>query len=115
MRKRGRLPVPLKPSHLETHAPTQPHFALLMDDSGTRLAVPPGASLWLVEDASQVDKIFPLFLKKVSLKKIVFEMRQPDGKVTEYTYQLTTAKPLSKGAYHKLLENRNGAPVKIQK
>ena len=115
LRKPGRLPVPLKPSHLEGAVPTQPHFALMMDDSGTRLAIPPGASLWLVEDASQMDKIFPLVLKKVSLKKIVFELRQPDGKVTEYTYQLTTAKPLSKGALHKVLENRNGAAVKFQK
>ena len=113
--KPGRLPVPLKPSHLEGAVPTQPHFALMTDEGGQRMAIPPGASLWLVEDATQLDKVFPLVLKKVSIKKIVFEMWQADGKVTEYTYQLTTAKPLSKHAFNKILENRNGAAVKFQK
>lgn len=107
--------MPLKPNMQEAEGPRGGHFALLMDDSGMRLPIPAGASLWLVEDNTQLDKIFPLVLKKVSLKKIVFEMRQVDGSATEYTYQLTTAKPLSKGAYEKLLRNRAGKPVMVQK
>src|SRR5690349_12458356 len=95
--------------------PAGGHFALLVDEAGTRLAIPPGASLWLVEDNTQNDKIFPLILKKVSVKKVVFEMRQVDGSAMEYTYQLTSAKPLSKRAFEKLLENRQGEKVKFQK
>lgn len=107
--------MPIKPTQQESAGPSEPHFALLMDDSGMRLAIPPGASLWLVEDKAHQNKIFPLVLKRVSLNKIVFELRQPDGSVSEYTYQLTSGKPLSRGAYQKMLENRAGAPVKVQR
>ena len=105
----------LKPNITEEAGPDEAHFALLVDEAGMRLAITPGASLWLVENKNHQDKIFPLVLKKVSVKKIVFEMRQPDGNVTEYTYQLTTAKPTSRGAYQKLLANRGGKPVVTQK
>lgn len=107
--------MPIEPAGTEARAPAGGHFALLVDESGQRLAIPAGASLWLVEDASQADKIFPMFLKKVSHKKLVFEMRQLDGSVTEYTYQLISGKPLNKAAYEKMLKNRNGAPVKVQR
>lgn len=107
--------MPVEPTMQEATGPRQAHFALLMDDSGMRLAIPPGASLWLVEDRSQADKIFPLVLKKVSVKKIVFEMRQADGSACEYTYQLMTAKPLSKAAYAKVVKNKEGQKILHQK
>lgn len=107
--------MPLKPQQTEAPAPKVPHFALLTDVSGQRTAIPPGASLWLVEDASQMDKIFPLTLKKVSLKKLHFEMITGDNEVTEYVYELTTAKPKSVQAYRRLLANRAGKPVVTQR
>lgn len=107
--------MPLKPNATETGGPDQPHFALLTDESGMRLAIPPGASLWIVEDKSQADKIFPMVLKSVRHNRIVLEMRQLDGSATEYVYQLTTAKPKSKSAYERLIRNRAGLPVKSGK
>ena len=70
--------MPLKPNAVEQVGPDQPHFALLMDESGVRLAIPPGASLWIVEDKNHADKIFPMILRKVSHSKIVLEMKQLD-------------------------------------
>lgn len=102
--------MPFEPRELEERGPDQPHFALLVDPSGARLAIRPGASLWLVEDKSQADKIYPLTLKKVSHKKLVFEM----GGV-EYVYQLLLAKPLNKAALEKLAKNRGKLPTKVQK
>lgn len=107
--------MPVKPAPTEQHAPTGGHFALLMDSSGARLAIRPGASLWLVEDASQMDKIFPLTLSKVSVKKLKFTMVNQDGGVTEYSYRLESAKPLNKLALERLLKNRGDKPVKVQK
>lgn len=107
--------MPLVPNAVEEAGPGVPHFALLIDEAGMRLAIPPGASLWLVEDRSQADKIFPLVLKKVNHSRIVFEMRQADGSVTEYVYQLTTAKPKSRSALQRMVKNREGLPTKVGK
>lgn len=107
--------MPFKPSQLEQHAPEGGHFALLMDTSGTRLAIRPGASLWLVEDPSQMDKIFPLTLSKVSVKKLKFTMVDKDGGVSEYSYRLESARPLNKAALDKFVKNRGDKPVKVQK
>lgn len=102
--------MPYKPSDLEEAGPDQPHLALLMDQSGARLAIRPGSSLWLVEDKSDASKIYPLVLKKVSVGKLVFQLGDVD-----YEYKLTTAKPKSKAAYQKLLANRGQKPVVVQK
>jgi hypothetical protein len=102
--------MPFEPREIEERGPTGGHFALLIDHSGARLAIRPGASLWLVEDKSQADKIYPLTLRKVSHKKLTFEM---DG--VEYVYQLLAAKPLSKKALKKLAENRAGQETKYQR
>lgn len=107
--------MPLERRDAEAAGPNEPHLALLVDDAGMRLAIPPGASLWLVEDKSQQDKIFPLTLKKVSVKKLVFEMRQLDGTAMEYTYQLVSGKPLSRAAYNRLVKNRQGMATVVQK
>lgn len=107
--------MPIEAAPLESKGPDEPHLALLVDESGMRLAIPPGASLWLVEDKANQNKIYPLVLKKVSLNKIVFELRQPDGSASEYVYQLTAGKPLSRAAYKRMLENKQGQAVKFQK
>lgn len=107
--------MPINQRAVSAPAPLKPHFALLMDEDGRRLPIPPGASLWVVEDKNQPEKIFPLVLAKVSHKAIVFEMTGADGATTEYTYKLTSAKPLSRAALQKLVQNRGGAPTIVQK
>lgn len=102
--------MPFEPREVEERGPSEAHLALLVDQSGARLAIRPGASLWLVEDKSQADKIYPLTLRKVSHKKITFEMAG-----VEYVYTLSTAKPLSKKALEKLTQHRQNLPTKVQK
>lgn len=107
--------MPFKPAHTEGKAPEAGHFALLYNDAGARLAIRPGASLWLVEDPSQADKIFPLTLRKVSLKAITFQMTQADGSTSEYVYKLTSGKPLGRAALKRMMANRGDSPIKVQK
>lgn len=107
--------MPVIPSPTEMRAPEVGHFALLMDESGARLAIRPGASLWLVEDASQADKIYPLTLKKVTHKKITFEMTNKEGIVREYSFKLESTKPASRAALLQFQRNRGDKPVKVQK
>ncbi len=102
--------MPFEPRETEERGPDVGHLALLIDGSGARLAIRPGASLWLVEDKSQADKIYPLVLRKVTHKKLTFEMAG-----TEYVYQLVAAKPKSKKALSQLVKNRGDAPTKYQK
>ena len=102
--------MPFEPRETEERGPAGGHLALLIDGSGARLAIRPGASLWLVEDKSQADKIYPLTLRKVSHKKLIFEMNG-----TEYVYQLVAAKPLTKKALAKMVEHRTGQETKYQK
>lgn len=101
--------MPVQARDGESPGPDQPHLALLIDEAGMRLAIPPGASLWLVEDKSDQSKIFPLVLKKVSHKMLVFEMLGKDGAVTEYRYQLTTAKPMNRAALKQVANNNPNA------
>ncbi len=107
--------MPFIPAQTEAKAPEGGHFALLYSETGARLAIRPGASLWLVEDPSQADKIFPLVLKKVSVKKLIFQMTQADGSTTEYAYVLQSAKPLGRAALKRMVANRGDAPTKVQK
>lgn len=99
--------MPFKPADTESPGPpsSEGHFALLVDPSGARLAIRPGASLWVIEDKSDASKIYPLTLKKVTMKAITFLLAHPDGAV-EYTFRLDKAKPLSKKALEKLVEHR---------
>lgn len=106
--------MPLERSQLEAAGPDGPHLALLMDESGMRVAIPPGASLWVVEDKSKADKIFPLTLKSVSHKKLTFVMADDKGAVVEYVYQLTGAKPLNKEALQRLRKQVQSG-VKVQR
>lgn len=96
--------MPIKPRELEGDVPSKPHFALLINDMGQRMPIPPGASLWIVEDAADQSKIFPLTLKKVSHDLITFEMADANGAAVEYRYELTTAKPLNRAGLQRLLK-----------
>ena len=88
---------------LEIGAPKGPHLALLTEDGW--VGMPEGCSLWLVEDANRMDKIFPMFLLKVSHSALVFGMRDADGGLTEYKYKLTSGKPKNKAALDRMLKN----------
>ena len=107
--------MPIERRDLEDTGPSEPHLALLVDAPGMRLAIQPGASLWIVEDKNRQDRIYPLVLKKVSVKKLVFEMRQADGTAMEYTFQLVSGKPLDRAAHQRLLKNRQGLETRVQK
>lgn len=107
--------MPLEPRNEEMEGPDEPHLALMQGAAGMMIAIPPGASLWFVEDKTQQDKIFPLILKKVSIKKLVFLMANADGAATEYTYQLVSGKPLNKAALHRMVANKKGQATKFQK
>ena len=95
--------MPIKPRELEGDVPTKPHFALLINEMGQRMPIPPGASLWIVEDPADQSRIFPLTLKKVTHDMISFEMADAQGGVTEYRYELTTAKALNRAALKRLV------------
>lgn len=59
--------------------PTKPHLTLLRNEFDGHIAIPPGASMCLVEDATRADGVFPLILAKVTRKKWYFicGCRQP--------------------------------------
>lgn len=105
--------MPIERRDTEGKAPKEPHLALLMDESGMRLSIPPGASLWIVEDPSDEKKVFPLLLSKVSHKALCFQMADSNGAVVEYKYQLTSAKPLNREALKRLQRQSN--PLKVQR
>lgn len=86
-------------------APKGGHFAWLVNEQGQRAAIKEGASLWIVEDPNDPLKIFPLVLKKVGIKALTFTMQGKDGALTEYKYQLQSAKPLNRAALQQLAKN----------
>lgn len=106
--------MPLERSSTEMAAPDEPHLALLTDASGLRTVIPPGASLWIVEDARDQSRIFPLTLKKVSHKGLTFVMLDAQGALVEYEYRLTKAKPLNREALLRLRKQANPNAV-VQK
>lgn len=101
--------MPIKPREVEAEAPSEPHFALLLKESGLRAPIRPGASLWIVEDRNDLSKVFPLVLKKVSHKQLVFQMSDGKGGLTDYVYKLTTAKPLNHAALTRLTQSAPNA------
>lgn len=107
--------MPIDRREREGDKPTEPHLALLADESGMRIAIPPGASLWVIEDAKDQNKIFPLTLAKVSHKALTFVMQGKDGAVTEYKYVLANAKPLNRAALLQLQKNRQDLMTPVHK
>ena len=100
------MPIERGPSAVnDAKAPAEGHFAWLINEEGQRAAIGEGASLWIVEDASDPQKIFPLVLKKVSVSALTFLMQGKDGALTEYKYKLESAKPLNREALKRLTQN----------
>lgn len=100
--------MPIEPGPMavdDSPAPRKAHLAWLIDEGGQRAAIGEGASLWIVEDATDQSKIFPLVLKKVSHKMLTFVMQGNDGALTEYRYQLQSAKPLNRASLKQLVKN----------
>lgn len=89
------MPRDILAKEMEGKAPTEAHFAVLLDESGQAAALGPG-SMWQLIDPAEGSPI-PLILKECSVNRIVFQMAG-----TDYTYRLTGAKPLTRDAYKRL-------------
>jgi hypothetical protein len=50
----------------------KPHLGLITDASGAAVAIPPGATMLWILDASDAESIIPLMLTKVTSKKWEF-------------------------------------------
>lgn len=74
--------MPIVKSNIEGDAPSEPHLALYTDESGLATAIPPGATLFLVEDPSRADKVFPMILLSVSKKALLFACACGDASCT---------------------------------
>lgn len=69
-------------------APKEPHMALLAKDL-TAIAIPRGATLYIIEDPSRADKILPLVLKRAAMKRLDFYCAcGREGCKDEYRYVL---------------------------
>lgn len=68
--------------------PDKPHFVLRVGEHGEEgIAIPPGASLNIIEDAHDRMKWFPLILRSVTIKRIVFKCGCGQRECTrEYVY-----------------------------
>lgn len=81
--------MPFVPKEIEGTAPTKPHFTVLTDESGLAMAIPPGATMFIVEDPTRMDKVFPLILLSVSRRRIVFACGCGNASCTrKYVYTL---------------------------
>lgn len=94
------MPIKLIDEGLDGEAPLGNHLGLVLQ-SGQVAAIPEGTLLILYD--AKVGHPIMLVLQKVSTGKLVMGLVGPDGKVhTEYTYKLTTGKPLTRTAYERL-------------
>jgi hypothetical protein len=98
--------MPFVPRAPEYKGPKGPHLALLTGEGW--IGIPEGATLWLVEDGSNPNKIFPLTLKQIRGNRLTFVMPDKDGNLSEYQYRLMSGKPLSKAGLERMLANRKG-------
>lgn len=91
--------MPYKPDGESVEGPRGPHLALFTDDGW--IAIPEGATLWIIEDGTRADKIYPLQLVKVGATKLGFSMLDSKGAVMEYNFKLTSGRPKNKPAVEK--------------
>jgi len=82
--------MPFAPSSIEGDVPEGAHLAVLTDESGLATAIPRGATVYLIEDPTRADRIFPMVLYSVSKTKIVFLCGCGErGCTRRYDYALT--------------------------
>ena len=54
-------------------APTKPHLGVVTNaTTNDVMAIPPGAVMYIIEDPTDKDRIFPLVLLSATVKRIVF-------------------------------------------
>lgn len=88
--------MPFEPKSLEGKVPDGAHLAVLTDESGLFTAIPPGATVLLVEDPSRMDRVFPMILAKVNRRTMEFICGCGEqGCTRRYVYKL-----LSGGGHH---------------
>lgn len=79
--------------------PDMPHM-VLQTGEGTGIAITPGCKLLIVE-GPELHQRFPFVLHSVSHNKIVLQLAN-----TNYTFKLTSGKPLTLEALKRMKENR---------
>lgn len=85
-------------------APIGPHMGLLLAD-GKVQAIPPGATLYIIEDMA-LGKIFPFILKSCRHDKIVFVTEDMSGAKVEYAFVCKSQKPLNAAALQRIAKAR---------
>lgn len=86
-------------------APLGPHLGLLLGD-GKIQAIPPGATLYIIEDPSSPGKIFPFILKSCRHDKITFVSEDLSGARVEYVFKCVSQKPLNAAALQRIAKAR---------
>lgn len=97
--------MPYVPKELQGIAPVQPHLALLTDEHGGVTAIPPGATIFIIEDPTKLDRIFPMILAKVTRRSIHFICGCGKCRRT-YVYTLSSA-----GGHHTQSEAKSRAAL----
>lgn len=67
------------PLHAGPEAPKEPHLGLLIKE-GQTVAIPPGATMFIIMDPSRAEMITPLVLARVSPKELTFHCACGDPK-----------------------------------
>lgn len=57
---------------LTGRAPEQPHLGLLTGKGGETIAIPPGATMYLIMNPRHIDGVLPMILTKVTWKHLEF-------------------------------------------
>lgn len=67
------MPIVTHSERLEGRKPKGNHLALLTDaTTGSAIAIPVGATMFLITNPDHVDGVIPMFLVKVDKRQIVF-------------------------------------------
>ncbi len=64
--------MPIIRSQIEGVAPTEPHLAVVRNQSGQVLALPVGSQMFIITDPTHLEGVIPVILVKVQTKYITF-------------------------------------------
>lgn len=94
------MPILKKVKDAKVELPKEPFLAVQVSETEW-VPLPRGAQFAIVEDPDDENKRFPLVLKEVRRNRLVFICAD-----TEYTYRLTSGKPLNAKALKRMQESR---------
>lgn len=103
--------MPFKPADSGGgEAPKEPHMVMLTGNGNEGIAIPPGCILYIIEDAKDPSKMFPMGFIKVNRKAIHFRCLCHDPNCTRtFVYKLQGA-----AGHHNSEQQRTQAHVKKQ-